>query len=191
MSTSRSSYCSENFYQPVQEDNGYGKTKKTDSMDTLDEVEGSTLYVGTYANGGYRNITLCTSTSTTGDCPDVLNAFERVDPISPYKSHLNLYASYPGIWASHLRLLRVSDGEHTFQAQFTYLFPYGHGKNTTGFEMWEPGLSEAIMKFVVEGEGEEKRVVGIGMYRMSGDVSERQRLGGTVQETADVWWVPA
>lgn len=148
-------------------------------------------YVGTYANAGYNTIRLCAPTSTSDDCPEVLDAFNRVDPISPYKSQSSLYASYRGLWSSHLRLTHLLDeGEHTFRAQFPYLFPNGFGKNTTGFQMMELGLSEATMKFVFEGQGVERRVVGIGMYRLSNEMSERQRLGGSIQETADVWWEP-
>ena len=153
-------------------------------------------YTGTFVNPAYNTITLCTPTSTTGDCPDVLRAFDRVDAVSPYKTHSNLYASYVGTWSSHLRLTRLPDAdeEHVFLAQFPYLFPYGFGKNTSGFEMMEPGLSEAIMKFVFEesgGKDSERRVVGIGMYRMANDMNVRQRLGGSIEETADVWWIRA
>lgn len=171
------------FYKPVSH-----KSIVTDLSSISD------LYAGTYFNPAYSNITLCTPTSTTGDCPEVLHAFDRVDAVSPYKTHSNLYASYKGTWSSHLRLTHLAnaDEEHVFLAQFPFLFPYGYGKNTSGFEMVEPGLSEAIMKFVFEENGDsEKHVVGFGMYRMANDMNMRQRLGGTIEETADVWWIRA
>ncbi|TCD62783.1 hypothetical protein EIP91_006401 [Steccherinum ochraceum] len=158
------------------------------ASDTNATVLLSTTYAGTYSNPAYGTVTLCTSKSTIADCPAVLDAFTHIDSPSPSSSPNNLYASHPGIWGSHIRLSPLPGGHPgEFRAQFPYLFPYGHGENKTGFEMMEPGLSEATWRFVV---GEDGAVVGIGHDRMSDLKSTRRRKGGDVKDTADVWWEP-
>jgi len=65
----------------------------------------------------------------------------------------------------------------------TALFPNGYGNDTTPFEMSETAGYMAKAKFVVE----EGKVVGFGLVGTVGQMTERERLGGSVKDVADVW----
>lgn len=66
----------------------------------------------------------------------------------------------------------------------TYLFPNGYGRDSTAFETYESGESEGKVNFVVSDQDE---VVGFGLFIME-ELTERRRLGGTIEEIADVWF---
>ncbi len=146
-------------------------------------------YVGTYTNPGYHNVTICSPLQTTSAnpiCQETLAEFKHFDNLA-YTSNSTLYLAVPNTWVRNARLTR-SDGEEDpqrFTATFTYLFPHGYGRNVSAFELSEDGEDVAKAQFVVEG-GE---VVGFGMNQSDvTEVTERQKRGGSVKDTAGVWF---
>ncbi|KAJ3521764.1 hypothetical protein NM688_g8973 [Phlebia brevispora] len=144
-------------------------------------------YAGVYVNLGYPNMTLCAPTSDSPQCKQALEAFSHFEDV---KHSQTLYAIVPSIWISHARLRHVK--ETTFDLSGTYLFPHGYGKNETAFETWELGDSGAVAEFVLEellGGG--SKVVGVGLRGFVGETTMLERAGGTVEETADVYFTKA
>lgn len=146
-------------------------------------------YVGTYTNPGYHNVTICSPIQTSSAnpiCQETLAEFKHFDDLA-YASNSTLYLAVPNTWVRNARLTR-SDGEEDpqrFTATFTYLFPHGYGRNASAFELSEDGEDVAKAQFVVEG-GE---VVGFGMNQSDvTEVTERQKRGGSVKDTAGVWF---
>lgn len=70
--------------------------------------------------------------------------------------------------------------------QPTNLYPKGYGKDKTPFETALDGVNPegATVQFVVEGD----EVIGFGLTSLIGEVTERERLGSTVEEKAEVWF---
>lgn len=160
---------------------------KEESIPSSETIAPPTLsldsYVGAYNDLGYGNITLCASTTDSPYCKSVLKDFEPFpDPIESEGSSPTLYASLRNMWGSHLRLRHQGGDEFTIL--MTYLFPNGYGRNTTAFETWETGSGEGTVKFVVSDAGE---VEGFGLFIME-ELTERRRIGGTIEETADAWF---
>lgn len=141
-------------------------------------------YAGTYVDPGYPNITLCAPTSNTVDCQLALEQFAHFENITSQ----SLYAIVPSMWASHARI-RHKEG-NVFALSGTYLFPHGYGKDASPFEAWEEGTVDATAEFVVEeiADGGAK-VVGVGLRGLVGETTNRERIGGTIQEIAEVYWV--
>lgn len=144
-------------------------------------------YAGTYTNPGYGNETLCSPQSKSSHCTSVLQTFAPFENFT--SSPPTLYASHKSIWASHLRIKH--EFADNFNVVLTYLFPEGYGKDTSAFETWETGEGEARAMFVVDRSGGKARVVGFGLFGLGspGEVTERERIGGNVEETADAWFV--
>ena len=147
---------------------------------------------GTYADAGYGSLVLCAPSTTTGRCTGVLAAFAAVDaaqPSAPNAPHTSdtLYAAWPRVWASHVRLVRANDAPNTFVLVPTSLFPQGYGRDGTPFETPEdPGApAPPRVEFVVTTNGQ---VQGFGVFGLVGEVTERERLGITVKERAEVWY---
>lgn len=149
------------------------------------------LYAGTYFNAGYGkgNLTLCTQASDSKHCKQVINDFSSF-PKEGASSLL--YASLPTIWSSHARLQYA--GNDTFNNQITYLFPNGYGKDKSPFEANEEGESEGTVRFVVNrvkdsnGVVTAEEVLGFGLFDTVGAVTDREKKGGSIEETADVWF---
>lgn len=144
---------------------------------------------GTYIDRGYGSLTLCAPGSVTGSCPRVLAAFAAVDSASVLATasgnHSDaLYASWTTIWNDHVRLTRANGNDFHFVP--TSLFPEGYGRNKTPFEM--PDVDTTVdrrMEFDVDATG---RVRGLGVFGLAGEVTERQRLGRTIRERAEIWF---
>ncbi|CAL1697760.1 unnamed protein product [Somion occarium] len=145
------------------------------------------VYAGTYYNAGYGsgNLTLCAPTSRSSHCQQILHDFSHFTNES---SPPSLYAAVPTIWSSHARFRYV--GNDTFKLVITYLFPEGYGKDTSPFETYESGEAEGTARFVVSNKEttRTKSVEGFGLFDMVGEVTERQRKGGTIEDTAEVWF---
>ncbi|TFY77840.1 hypothetical protein EWM64_g6170 [Hericium alpestre] len=96
-----------------------------------------------------------------------------------------LFAAWPRIWASHLRLPHAAD--HRFLFVPTSLFPNGFGQNTTPFETADAIIEDLgripDVEFVVE-EGE---VLGFGLSGTVKGATLRTKEA-RVQDRADVWF---
>lgn len=159
-------------------------------------------YTGTYNNSGYGSFTLCASSSTSDYCTEVLSNFTTVDSHIPssrsassarYRarnSAKELYASFPRVWASHLRFVHLEGQKFIIEA--TNLFPEGYGKDKSPFEaMADDDTSGVIVEFVVGDENDDaKGVKGFGMVGLiEGKTARTKRVGGSsVQDRADVWF---
>ncbi|VDB83261.1 unnamed protein product [Peniophora sp. CBMAI 1063] len=141
---------------------------------------------GTYAAAGYgAGFDLCTSSSTSDRCREALADFTAVD------EHLrenNLYAIWPRLWSSHLRLVHVHDERFTVRP--SSLYPRGHGLDRTPFETCEIRCGQdgdaPWADFVVE----DGKVLGFGLRGLLGDETTMLEMeGGSVQETSDAWFV--
>lgn len=68
----------------------------------------------------------------------------------------------------------------------TTLYPAGYGKDETPFETALDGdnAEGATIQFVIEGG----KVKGFGLSGLVGEVTERERLGATVEEKAEAWF---
>lgn len=149
------------------------------------------LYAGTYFNAGYGkdNLTLCTQASDSKHCKQVVNDFSSF-PKEGASSFL--YASLPTLLSSHACLRNA--GNDTFNTQITYLFPNGYGKDKSPFEAYEEGESEGTVRFVVNrgkdnnGVVTAEDVLGFSLFDTVGAVTDREKKGGSIEETADVWF---
>ncbi|KAJ7640499.1 beta-lactamase/transpeptidase-like protein [Mycena polygramma] len=124
-------------------------------------------FTGTYSNAGYGNFTLCSPLfPTSADCLQVIQDFRTVDSAAckPTPS-ADLYSAWPRFWGSHL-----------------HLSP-GFGADRTPFEDVASETFEA--KFMLDSEG--GKVAGLGMY-VARRESWRVKKGGSVRDTADVWF---
>ncbi|KAG1805214.1 beta-lactamase/transpeptidase-like protein [Suillus subaureus] len=140
-------------------------------------------FSGTYANAGYGAITFCSPSGSTSYCQDVISDFAAVDGgKSSAPQTVQLFAAWPRIWSSHIRVVHRSGS--TFVVQYTSLFPEGYGRDRTPFETAEIGTSEATADFVVENG----KVVGFGLVGLVGQLMERERTQATVKNRAEVWF---
>ncbi|KAI0070056.1 beta-lactamase/transpeptidase-like protein [Panus rudis PR-1116 ss-1] len=98
-------------------------------------------YAGTYSNTGYGTFTLCTASSNSTYCRDVLSNFTTVFP-NEHPGSQSLYAAWPRVWSSHFILsptssptseAQMSTNKHLFSLQTMSLFPTGYGKNKAPF----------------------------------------------------------
>ena len=133
-------------------------------------------YAGKYTSPGYVNITLCAPTSTSPECLEVLKDFFLFDDVASPENRYTLYAAFPTLWSTHLRLHHV--GGDDFEMLYTDLFPEGYGKDLTPFELWEKDDHGAPIKFEVEENPEngERRVVALGIMGTPEEQEGRRRL---------------
>ncbi len=117
----------------------------------------------------------------------MINDFKPFDDVS--SSHM-LYARLPNsISISHVRL-RQKHGD-SFALSATNLFSHGYGLDESSFETWDPTSQEATAEFVVEeadiSNKNPRRVLGLGLMDLSGELTERRRLN-SVEQRAEVWF---
>ena len=147
-------------------------------------------YAGTYADplGAYGNITLCaptrtSPTSTSAYCAHVLADFALVDESTPPSASPSLFAAWPRVWSSHVRL-RHTEG-NSFALTLPRLFPEGFGRNTTPFEFYDSQLSVGRAEFVVD----DGRVVGFALITDEQAAAGRERRwSGSLKEVGDAWF---
>ena len=140
-------------------------------------------YTGNYTAPGYNNITLCAVTSTSPGCREALDAFSRFDELNSAENQYVLYAAYPALWSSHLRLFHVNGDD--FSLAFTVLWPEGYGNDVTPFELWERGTGGVPAKFQI-GEDPlsgETNVVALGILGLPEEQEGRKRLLRSVAGT--------
>lgn len=128
----------------------------------------------------------CTTPSDPPECIDVLkewSAFENTaDATRPV-----LFATSPSMWTSHLRLAHQESD--TFSVSAVHLFPDGYGKDKSPFQM-EANEMAVTTEFWVKSEGSaDASVVGVAINGLVGETTERQRIGSTLEETAEIWLV--
>ena len=94
----------------------------------------------------------------------------------------SLYTAFSSLWISHLRL------EHTDAEAFAvhggFLFPDGFGRDRAPFEMGMTEGAGITAEFLVEGG----RVRGLALNGLVGEVTNAQRTGGGLKDTAEVWF---
>jgi hypothetical protein len=135
-------------------------------------------FAGTYANPGYGGVTLCARDSKSSACSAPLSDYASVEGTL---ANDMLYAAWPRLRCTHVSLARLNSSlQFTFHPQT--LFPEGYGKNTTAFLA---GFGyDAHAEF---GLGADGKVNGLGVIFQTG--TERERLGRTPEERAEVWFV--
>ncbi|KAI0632695.1 beta-lactamase/transpeptidase-like protein [Trametes polyzona] len=136
-------------------------------------------YAGTYSAPGYGALTLYPSRPSQ-DLADTPSSYQANGTLP------ELRGAYPSVWSTHVRLRhRTHD---TFELVFVAEFPHGYGRDTTAFEVYEPGFSDGRAEFVVE----DGKVAGFSFVIDEEAVAARQRrLGGGLKETADAWFTKA
>ncbi|PIL33660.1 hypothetical protein GSI_04283 [Ganoderma sinense ZZ0214-1] len=147
-------------------------------------------YAGTYTDplGAYGNIILCAPALTppSAYCARVLADFapieESAGPLLS-GSRPSLFAAWPRVWSSHVRLRHVAG--NSFGLTLPRLFPEGFGRNTTPFEFYDSQLSVGRAEFVVE----DGQVSGFALITDEDAAMGRQRRwGGSVKEVGDAWF---
>jgi hypothetical protein len=129
---------------------------------------------GQYFNAGYGPSVLCSVLSSSPSCQSVLANFRSIDE-SISSNSTDLFASWNGVWATHIRFTHTNDSQYWMSLGTIY--SHGYGKNTTAFSTLTPF---ATAEFVVEN----KTVLGFGVSALDGIKRE-----GPVEETSDVWFV--
>lgn len=120
-------------------------------------------------------------------------AFATVDSArtcTPNALHTDdaLYAAWPHSFWDHARLVRADEEANTFTFIPTSLFPQGYGRNETPFELALINSSEPAplyVRFAVAADGQ---VQSFGLFGLIGEVTEREWLGVTAEERAEVWF---
>ncbi|GBE87232.1 beta-lactamase/transpeptidase-like protein [Sparassis crispa] len=145
-------------------------------------------YAGTYGNLGYGAITLCAPDSDSHLCTSVLADFAPFEHFGNGSApETRLYAAFPRVWATHLRLTRLRSEEFAIIA--TALFPRGYGQNKSAFETWEPATSEGRAVFMVEEEEGKQRVKGFSLIIHAEATEYRKRRGlSGVKDLEDAWF---
>ncbi|KAJ6602444.1 beta-lactamase/transpeptidase-like protein, partial [Mycena vulgaris] len=140
----------------------------------------SSGFTGTYSNPGYGNFTLCSPLfPTSRQCSDVIQDFRTVDAATGRPTlSVKLFSAWPRWWGSHLRLSPISGYAYAFE--MTTLYVDGYGADHSPFE--DTSLVVSSMFMVEEG-----RVVGLGLFVAESE-SWRAMKGGSVRDTADVWF---
>ncbi|THH28090.1 hypothetical protein EUX98_g6096, partial [Antrodiella citrinella] len=138
---------------------------------------------GTYSDPGYGSFTLCTAaTNTTDVCKSTLSDFAAVDPqLSPH----GLYASWPRVWTSHIRI--VHEHGNLFKLGIPQLFPQGYGGNTSSFEMKISNVEFNAEFDIVDGCVKGLAIYG-GLHLVPGLPKPETRRRGELRDIADVYF---
>ncbi|KAI0315536.1 beta-lactamase/transpeptidase-like protein [Amylostereum chailletii] len=136
-------------------------------------------YTGSYHDDGYGNFTLCGPLSSVDQCRQVLQDFAIVDQ-NPLPEG-SLVAAWPTTLSTHMRLVPSNASAGAFDLIPTNLFTSGYGRNSTPFEFPTGQFSATFV--VADGV-----VVGLGLTGEVGEETDRQRRGGSVEETSDVFF---
>lgn len=140
-------------------------------------------YAGTYIDPAYGSFTLCAPTSTSQYCDSVISTFRAVN--SSITDKPVLLGRWKRVFADHIHLVRTDD-EHRFLLDLPSLFPEGYGRDKTPFQSSLLGHDPdgPNVQFVVENQ----EVVGLGLFGLIGEETERQRVGKTVEGRAEAWF---
>jgi hypothetical protein len=142
-------------------------------------------FAGTYSDPAYGSFTLCAPSSASEACQAVLDTFQTTSNATGKTNEEALYASWPRLWGTHLRVLRTSSDSTSVKWTFspTALFPSGFGADTTPFEL--PMDQDALAEFGLDEDG---KVIGLGVVSEGLTDVERVRKGENAEERAEVWF---
>lgn len=138
-------------------------------------------YAGTYTDPGYGSFALCTPSSASAYCTALLSNFTAANFTAPDA----LYAAWPRLWSSHMRLRRVADSEGAFMLALISLFPDGYGRDETPFAYSMMGDLEVEVRCGVEGG----KVTGCGILDTLYSPRKPEIPGQSLEERADVWFM--
>ncbi|PIL26205.1 hypothetical protein GSI_11960 [Ganoderma sinense ZZ0214-1] len=164
------------------------------TSDTIAEMTGETTapetrppslkirdYAGFYSAPGYLPIRLCSSANQSAHCNSVISDFATIHNSSTLES--SLYATFPTVWATHVRLNHVSGD--VFNITFTALFPHGFGGDTSAFETAEEGQGEGTVEFEVR----DGKVQGFSLViDQEAAAARKRKIGGGLRETGEAWF---
>lgn len=141
-------------------------------------------YAGTYFDPGYGKFTLCAPSADPSEaCEDILRKWSFFENTTD-ATRAVLYTAIGSAWNTHLRL-EHKDGDK-FALSGTALFPEGYGKDKSPFRL-EEGDAAAPAEFMVEDGTEGAKVLGVALNGLVGETTEAQRIGGTIEQTAEIW----
>lgn len=145
-------------------------------------------YAGTYMNGGYGNLTLCTRSTTSAYCDRVRAAFALTHngTLTPV-----LLSEWTCLLASHIRLTPLPDARApgTFRLDTHFLFPEGCGEDRSPFdyEMFLPHefgyYTQCVTGEAIEGGG----AGGCAVF-LTAEAYTDVKEGAPLHEQADVWF---
>jgi hypothetical protein len=148
-------------------------------------------YEGTYGAAGYgAPLTLCSSTSPSPQCTSLRKSFSAVSQ----NITTSLFAEWSRLWSSHLLLTPfsastttiTSSDSHKFHISFTYLYPFGYGKDTTPF-IHDTVDYNGVVEFGLNDDGE---VAGFGLFdgELTAEGLDRSKRGESLMERCDTWF---
>ncbi|KAM5537319.1 hypothetical protein V8D89_009049 [Ganoderma adspersum] len=160
---------------------GVGVTGETITLEKKSPSLKLEDYVGFYSAPGYLPIQLCSSANQSAHCNNVISDFATIHNSSTLGS--TLYATYPTVWSTHIRLNHVSGD--VFNVTFTALFPSGYGEDKRSFETAEPGEGEGTVEFEVR----DGKVQGFSLViDQEAAAARKRKIGGGLRETGEAWF---
>lgn len=132
---------------------------------------------GTYWSAGYGTLVLCSVHSSSPACNRVQNDVRAING-SLWPNSPDLFTYWDAVWDRH-GYFAYTNGS-SYSLQIGTIHPQGYGKNSTPFATLG---TYATAKFVVE----DGVVVGFG-FNDTDIWSFPVPLGGSVKETAQVWF---
>ncbi|KAI0035032.1 beta-lactamase/transpeptidase-like protein [Vararia minispora EC-137] len=147
-----------------------------------EELPAGVDFTGAYSASGYGpGFVLCNTSSTSSYCLDLLASYSAaLGTLSP----TTLYGHWPRLWSSDVRL--VHHNGTRFALDLVSLFPSGFGRNHTGFAVLLSGDENGPWADFALEDGVVK---GFGLDGTVGEKTMREKKGGSVQETADAWFM--
>jgi hypothetical protein len=155
--------------------------------------------VGAYQDAAYGEYFLCSplvsQDNITHGCKEVLDAFSTLENVTALANRkLYGYMRRTTLLAEHVTLKLLSnDGDSgsskssknvTFEMNWTNVYPKGYGADTSPYEssLTQGAGFHAVFQY------EDEKIRGFGVFGLAGQVLERERRGGSVQEKAEVWF---
>lgn len=156
-------------------------TGETTALETKPPSLKLGAYTGFYSAPGYLPIQLCSSANQSAHCNNVISDFATIHNSSTLES--TLYATYPTVWSTHIRLSHVSGD--VFNVTFTALFPSGYGEDKHAFETAEAGEGEGTIEFEVR----DGKVQGFSLViDKEAAVARKRKIGGGLRELGEAWF---
>ena len=143
-------------------------------------------FAGRYFDLGYGSLELCSSTSDSPSCAQVLSDFGSIS-LNGTLNPNDLYGITPRVWGSHVRTSRTAcinqDNSESFAFSLGTIFPNGYGRDITPFADGYLDVLQVEFRCVVD-DDKSRKVVGCGIMNMEEGIQTPQ--GTTVREMADV-----
>jgi hypothetical protein len=141
-------------------------------------------FTGSYAAAGYGpGFVLCNTSSTSAYCLETLAVFKSALGDDGLNA-TDFFGAWPRLWSTHIGF--AHQGGTSFSLQTLNVFPQGYGKNGSAFIFpeWTAEEGGPVMNCVVE----EGTVRGCGLFGTVEQKTIREKKGGSIEETADVWF---